>query len=925
MSLNTRDQLLHQFLDASPPAWVVTRTRRLARELTLRVAKHRATNGREVSDTPPIRLLDDWLQVLGAHVLDRELENGGAPDFPAGRVLLSASAEQVLWERAIVTALSDPLSDLLDKAALSTTASDAWRRVCVWGEPPWSGPLAPDVEEFTGWLAQFRKDLAAGGFVSTAELSGLVAAAIRAGEMEDLRPADLVVLGFEQESPELTAVLDAMRERGTTVHVEPGGPQRDPVAAQVWRAASPSDEVRRVAAIIRERLLAQPELRIAVLAPDISAYGQRLERVFEEELDPQGIAAVGSASVRRFDFAQAPSLGDYPMIANALDLLSLEAGPISFELLSRVLLSGYPRREDDAFGEDLARCGAVEARLRRSRSAVLSLTGPRGSLARELRSGGLGVAAEKFERLARLLEKGRDSRRSPSAWRREWIARLDALAWPGALLGAAEGLAFRRWRDAMDEFAQLESVEPTMDAAHAIERLRAICFSKPVQPSSEGLSVQVMNLLDAEGLEFDVIFAIGMTATAFPASPRPNPLLPVIWQREQKGMPRASVEGEKKLAANVWARVLRAAPEVFASYPELGEAGEENAGSSHLAALLDSESEPLRAAPWWLDWAQSNSVLSEPRPDDVAPVPLVRQGGSSILTSQSNCPFRAFATVRLGAERLEKISPQPDSSRRGTLVHAALARAYRDIPSYEDLQGLADDNIRDVARNAADHAITENDEFFQDAGDLSDTVRLWLQEMVASWMRHEREVRSGPWTVHTLEENFEVAFPSGADDQLTIRFRPDRIDRVEDEALVILDFKTSSTPKTPSAWKSPRPMDAQLPLYLALLESQGHRVDGIAFANLSARDNCSLAGWGAADYAEKFRPPGRTKLRDRSLFDAEIETARASLNELVAGYLQGDARVDPKVPKVCEYCGCQALCRIKESGSDLGDEETESQ
>lgn len=291
------------------------------------------------------------------------------------------------------------------------------------------------------------------------------------------------------------------------------------------------------------------------------------------------------------------------------------------------------------------------------------------------------------------------------------------------------------------------------------------------------------------------------------------------------------------------------------------------------------------------------------------------------MTNQSNCAFRAFAVARLGAEKLDEIQPQPDASRRGTLMHAALARAYRDIPTSDDLAGLSDANIVEVAGNAARQAVDDHAEFFEDADDLADAARIWLGEMVASWMHHERDVRGGSWAVRDLEKDEELTIPRSAEEPLTIRFRPDRVDVVEGGGVVILDFKTSGTPKGPSLWRGDRPSDPQLPLYLTLLADRGERVDGIAFANLSARDSCLLAGVAVREYSDKFAPPGRKGKRSPEDYVAEVEQMRATVEALATAYLAGDARVAPKDAKVCKYCGGQSLCRVGEGIGVTDDDE----
>ncbi|HXC53369.1 MAG TPA: PD-(D/E)XK nuclease family protein [Candidatus Limnocylindrales bacterium] len=908
------DAELLRLVDSDPPAWIVTPTRRLARALTLRVAELRAAAGREVGDAASIDSVDDWMRRLGLQLLAHRAASGR----PA-RVLLSPQAERLAWEKIIFRMPGDLPRELLDVSALAGTAATAWERCCLWGEPSWSDPMTQDAEAFRDWLPAFRAWLDERDFVTAAELPALIADAIEHDDLGAPLPAILVAPAFEKHEPALARIVAALGARGIQIRDRITQPARAAAAAQVWRAATPASELRTVAARIRERLIADPNLRVAVLTPDPSAYGARLERIFEEELDAPGMLTIGAVSRRRFDYAEAPKLADYPLVAGALELLALPSHGVDFGAASRILLGEFPRTVSaagagapiDNGADDRIRRGTIEARLRRERAAALRLAFSETSLATALRKGGLERRARALETISRRLEADNGKRRSPSGWRSEWIDRLEMCDWPGPLRGDVEGLVFRRWRDAMDAFAMLEFVEQSMDASEALRRLREICEQTPVQPASEHHSVQVMNLLDAAGLDFDVVYAIGMTASVFPAAPRPNPLLPVRWQRVQPGMPRVSVEAERELADRVWQRVLRSAGEVHASYASAGDSGEDNVASACIAGLEPMDAGRSEGVAWW---AAASAAL-EPRPAEKPVAPLVRSGGASILRHQSDCPFRAFAAVRLGAEPLDAIGPQPNASQRGTLVHAALAAAYRLIPTSDDLKGLGNGNIDELARDVARETVDGAGDVFDDAPDLAASARMWLAELVASWMRHERDDRRGPWAVESLEADFTGTFPPDAETPLTFHYRPDRIDRVEDGALVIIDFKTSGSAKTPSAWNGDRPAEPQLPLYLALRMAAGYSVDGIAFGNLSARDACVLAGAGAREFSDKFAPPTRKKLRTRADYDTAVSAYLAATSELAHAYLRGDAGVDPRKSAVCTLCRGHALCRVGESGA----------
>ncbi|MBI5506036.1 MAG: PD-(D/E)XK nuclease family protein, partial [Deltaproteobacteria bacterium] len=685
------------------------------------------------------------------------------------------------------------------------------------------------------------------------------------------------------------------------------------------------------------RLLADPRLRIGVLAPDVGAVRCLLERVFEEELETAGLFDLQPQRARCFEISAAPPMTDYPLIAHALDLLSLQLDAVPFELASRVLLAPYPRlagaqaAQPAVNGAEPASNGArpeagdeaefegraqAEAELRHRSLAHLPLRSGSAShsLAGVAREAGATAFAGRLEGLAALLRKEPDVD-LPGRWRVRFIHRLDAMKWPGALASEVEGIVFRRWQDVLAELATLELVAPSMTASQALAHLRSICAATTVQASSEGPPVQAMGLLDAAGLEFDVVYAIGMTSTAFPAAARPDPLLPVVWQRLAK-QPRASAEGEREFAELVWRRVRASAPEVIASYALCDESGEQKSASALLpaATATRTDSAPPASAAWW---AQPSGAAAHREPYSPAPASaaLVRVGNAALIGNQSGCPFRAFATHRLGAAPLRSVEVQPGALLRGNLVHAALEEVYRHVRDRRGLERLSSNNQQALVERAVDVALASK------GGDLELDVRGfardWLIELLSAWLVFERQERRDDWAIQDIEKPREARLPRGDAEGIEFHVRLDRIDRLEDGALLLIDFKTSFTAKSATRWAGERPDEPQLPLYATLLAADGNRVGGLAFANLAARDACSLVGLASTALGSKLGP---AKVRKSAAapsfsgdFAADLVAMQQRVDDLAREYLRGESRVDPKSRTLCASCGMESLCRVFES------------
>jgi RecB family exonuclease len=134
--------------------------------------------------------------------------------------------------------------------------------------------------------------------------------------------------------------------------------------------------------------------------------------------------------------------------------------------------------------------------------------------------------------------------------------------------------------------------------------------------------------------------------------------------------------------------------------------------------------------------------------------------------------------------------------------------------------------------------------------------------------------------------------------QLTARI--DRVDRLPDGRVVVLDYKT--TAPSPAAWAGERPDEPQLPLYAI---SSDMRVAAVAFAHAGAGDQ-RFRGCAASDGIL----PGVKGADD---LDDQIAQWRITLDSLARAFREGTAPADPKKgAATCNECGLTALCRIHE-------------
>jgi len=147
-------------------------------------------------------------------------------------------------------------------------------------------------------------------------------------------------------------------------------------------------------------------------------------------------------------------------------------------------------------------------------------------------------------------------------------------------------------------------------------------------------------------------------------------------------------------------------------------------------------------------------------------------------------------------------------------------------------------------------------------------------------------------------------------EKLEVDLRLDRIDRLNDGSLLVIDYKTGDV--SPKAWELPRPDDVQLPVYagFALNEQLG----GLVFAKIRAGD-FEFAGRATNASATLFSNLRRTNaLAKTPLTTEQLAEWKLYIERLARDFITGRADVDPRdYPGTCDRCGLHALCRIYEN------------
>jgi ATP-dependent helicase/nuclease subunit B len=874
---------------------ILTANARAARALHVRYAESRQAEHAIAWPTPQILDLHSWLTEQWQALLLTGTED---------RVLLNDLQQHALWERLIAPAIEN--FSLIEPARLATLAQEAYSLLADYGNlgwldhATWTADPHAEPELFRQWARSFQQECTRHHWMPHCELTEAVTYALRFAVLAP--PREIGWLGFDRATPAEQALQAAFEARGAQPEILEWDVRQN-APPSLHAAQSERDETTACAAWVRKRLEADPKARIGILIPDLANRRSQLERSLYAVLSPQQFPiTAGAAPLLPFEFSLGQPLAQVPLVHAALLLLRWLHQPLTQQEISWLLLSStLGTAHGDGARDALAH---LDTKLRNARCAPPELT--LETLLRRPQSGAPAASALYHDLTAMLQQHRRASRPAMAAeWARR-ITNLLRLARWGEHSNTSSLLfqAREAWNRMLDAVASLDFANGGFSYEKFLALLERTAQETIFAPESEDAPVQVMGAYASAGQSFDAVWFLGATDTGWPASGRPNPLLPVALQREL-GMPHASAADNTALAHRAMERISGSCGEVVYSYAQMSEEAVQRPSSlvsSFVSASTAFSPETSRTTPLetvadeeWVPLAQTG----------------VAQGGQSALQNQANCPFQAFVLHRLGVRKLPIAGRGLSPGDRGSLIHKVMENIWsKNIGGHVHLSSHADLLNATTAGTlrplVAEHTAAAIRWLNAEHGDPWQRAYLKAEEeraidLVMNWL--EIESARQPFQIVTVEEKTTIQVGD-----LALRVRADRIDQVAGGGLLI-DYKTGEV--STASWEGPRPEQPQLPLYAAFGDAEN--LIGAVFAQVRPS---KLAFKGRVDDA---RVNLSQQLDAKQLvtvpYTADlVEEWRGTLVNLAESFMRGEAQVDPYVyPKSCQYCSLQGVCRVAES------------
>lgn len=825
------------------------------------------------------------------------LRNAWEERMPDSRLLLNQAQEQQIWSEIIRSDEHLALTLPASVRRLAGMAMEAHDLLCSYASKylresarvGWD----QDTGAFSQWLAEFDQYCRKNQLIS---LSRVPLELIPVLQKDSTARPSLRIAGFDRMLPIQKSIFDSW---GMWEQIQP---EASTAQINFYSARDSQTELEACAWWCYQQLEENPDARLLIITQDIAQRRGEIERAFLRFNPP--------AADPLFELSLGLPLNQVPLVRSALLLLRWLSGTLSENELDWLLSSGMAGSADETAA---LQAGMRKVRARDRHRVEWTLE----SLLKEM-TGDAAPPPQWARRLsqARLTLRGYEQLQSHIDWADKVPRLLEGMGWPGVQSQtSADFQAQRRWQQALDTVGSLGFSGRRIPWRDFLTELENAAGETLFAPESTDAPIQIAGPAESAGLSANAIWFLGAEEDAWPAVASMHPFLPPHVQREA-AMPHSSHAHDWEFSAAITHRLLTSAAEVHFSFA--GQKDDVETRPSRLVRQIAGEPQSFPAN--LLPPVHEPPVAGEYH--DLSTVPFRAKqlrGGAGVLSSQSQCPFKAFAGARLAAQSWDAAEAGLSAKQRGQLLHDVLRsvwsgpprgiRSLAELKAVIDLETFVRDHVRKTLAQKTPPAIRE----------LMPALYLTLEEtrlvrLVAEWLEYERS--RADFTVEETEAAHTTSIAG-----LTMNLRLDRVDRLSDASELVIDYKTGSV--DPRSWDLPRPDDVQLPLYKifaitpvqpSLFESHGGPPrGGLVFAEVRIGDAC-FAGR-ITDALATLKPDlsANSALVKRKLTATQESEWKEYIEQLATDFIHGRAEVDPRdYPKTCERCGLQSICRIQD-------------
>ena len=888
---------------------LLTATRRLAREARQEFNHIQLSEGTGAWNSADILTVEAWCQRLWLDVIYSHNNHGYDQ-----KSLLEPTQCNLLWAQIIRQdikqnhANTEPLWNIGSTVA---NAMEAWKICQQWDIPidQCGKSYLPDHRSFSNWAKKYKQICHTNGWVDPHQLiDHLVDFDVeQLSKKCGVSIPKLMFKGFDLFTAQQLRLISWLNHYLELFTLDQLSSNQSTVIQNRATTSSAIFETERQQWLgagnwARALLEQNPDQRLGIVVPDLHQSRAVVEQAMKEALCPTSISDMTPVSQGVFHISLGRRLMQMPAVKSAVSLLKLiQPRRWTYDVFANLVLNRF------IIGSESERyCRAqLEYQLRGSLPFQFSVSDLHGIM---LARG----ASEKAPLLSKTLHcvLGKNKLYSGNKRWNEWVNLLlewlELFNWPGeATLNSEEFQCVEAFKNEIVSLGQLDLVSKAVSCADVLEVLEQRLAVQPFEPHSENASVEVLGVLESTGIEFDAIWLGNMNDGTWPPTLVSNPFIPQKLV-QQSDYPYSIQQRNYQLASAQQHRLLHQCKELVFSTVKSDQ------DQPLLPSSLFDDSMILETNSLSLMGALHQDTALEIFEDDqgIAQTATL-SGGTSLISDQAHCPFRAYIRYRLNGWVEEPRQPGIDLAEWGTLIHKILETIWTEIQSQSRLKSMEDDALRQLIRSSAlplcSAHISKSDHSEPILGVQLDHI----ESLLWNWLEIEKS-REVAFEIHALEKKYQLQLGN-----LVLNLKIDRVDTVDDSGLVLIDYKTGRGDSI-SNWMEERLTAPQIPLYLlALTDSQdygqGHdqnhdqnhnqdqQICAAAYARVRSGD-CGFIGvsneidfQSDSNQAIRIRPLTATSLaRAFENWDEMIEKWSEQVQTLAQEFSAGHAIVDPR-------------------------------
>jgi len=514
---------------------------------------------------------------------------------------------------------------------------------------------------------------------------------------------------------------------------------------------------------------------VGIVVEQLASQLGEVHCAFSNVFQPEELKPWVPLSKPKYNVSAGFALLDQALVKTGLLLLNLKAGRISLEELHFLKNTpfidwGSSRREVQFFLHQLC----LNARKNYSIGFLLKAIEEQDS------SDKLDILKTRLQNVEKTNSKQLPVDQHIELWRQ----RLSVWGWAeSASLDEFEVQAKTTLLGLMGDCSLLSDFYERMPAKDALDFLTQSTRQLTFQIASDRTSVHILGILEASGLQFEHLLVVGFNSSNWPQKNKINPFLPLELQRE-KNMPGSSAEREYEYARDLSNSLLNSAKHIIVT----------SSASDSTNALVTAPFFTHLSLREEVDFieemadssAESDYIWTNDSDIDLSSVEI--RGGAYLLSDYAKCPFKSIATFQLKLSGYQMPEVGVEAKTKGSWLHETMEIIWQVLGSQKNLLAMSLTQLEQLVLESL-HSAMQKHQAFLLATTESEIIELELNKLAAlilEWLTIEKH--RSDFKVKQLEAEYGLDI-----EQLSLKFRVDRIDSNDKGQIEIIDYKSGKT------------------------------------------------------------------------------------------------------------------------------------